>query len=38
MSVIKVTEADADAARIRAVAVYKDFLTLWKRAGPDIPS
>jgi DNA-binding winged helix-turn-helix (wHTH) protein len=29
--------ADADAARVRAVAVYKDFLTLWKDADPDIP-
>jgi hypothetical protein len=29
--------ADADAARVRALAAYKDFLTLWKDAGPDIP-
>jgi hypothetical protein len=29
--------ADADAARIRALAAYKDFLTLWKDADPDIP-
>jgi hypothetical protein len=29
--------ADADAARVRAVAAYKDFLTLWKDADPDIP-
>jgi len=29
--------ADADAARIRALAAYKDFLTLWKAADPDIP-
>jgi hypothetical protein len=29
--------ADADAARVRALAAYKDFLTLWKNAGPDIP-
>jgi hypothetical protein len=29
--------ADADAARVRALATYKDFLTLWKVAGPDIP-
>ena len=28
--------ADADAARVRALAVYKDFLTLWKDADPDI--
>ena len=29
--------ADADAARIRALAAYKDFLALWKDADPDIP-
>jgi serine/threonine protein kinase/tetratricopeptide (TPR) repeat protein len=29
--------ADADAARTRALAHYKDFLTLWKDADPDIP-
>jgi eukaryotic-like serine/threonine-protein kinase len=29
--------ADADAARVRALAAYKDFLTLWKDAEPDIP-
>jgi tetratricopeptide (TPR) repeat protein len=29
--------ADADAARSRALAAYKDFLTLWKDADPDIP-
>jgi hypothetical protein len=29
--------ADADAARVRALAAYKDFLTLWKDADPDIP-
>jgi hypothetical protein len=28
---------DADAARVRALAAYKDFLTLWKLADPDIP-
>ncbi|HEY4740382.1 MAG TPA: protein kinase [Candidatus Acidoferrales bacterium] len=28
--------ADADAARVRARAAYKDFLTLWKDADPDI--
>ena len=27
---------DADAARVRALAAYKDFLTLWKHADPDI--
>jgi eukaryotic-like serine/threonine-protein kinase len=29
--------ADEDAAHVRAVAAYKDFLTLWKDADPDIP-
>ena len=29
--------ADADAARVRALAAYKDFLALWKDANPDIP-
>ena len=29
--------SDADAARVRALAAYKDFLTLWKDADPDIP-
>jgi eukaryotic-like serine/threonine-protein kinase len=28
---------DADAARLRALAAYKDFLILWKDADPDIP-
>jgi hypothetical protein len=28
---------DADAARARALAAYKDFLTLWRDADPDIP-
>jgi serine/threonine protein kinase/tetratricopeptide (TPR) repeat protein len=28
---------DADGARVRALAAYKDFLTLWKDADPDIP-
>ena len=27
----------ADAARVRALAAYKDFLSLWKDADPDIP-
>jgi len=31
------TGADADFARTRALAAYKDFLTLWKDADPDIP-
>jgi hypothetical protein len=30
------TGADADLARTRALAAYKDFLTLWKDADPDI--
>ena len=29
--------ADADTARVGALAAYKDFLTLWKDADPDIP-
>ena len=29
--------ADADAACVRALAAYKDFLTLWKDADPDVP-
>ena len=29
--------ADADAARVRALAAYKEFLALWKDADPDIP-
>jgi serine/threonine protein kinase/tetratricopeptide (TPR) repeat protein len=29
--------ADADAARVRALAAYKDFLTIWKDADADIP-
>lgn len=29
--------ADADSARSKARAAYKDFLTLWKDADPDIP-
>ena len=29
--------AVADAARTRALVAYKDFLTLWKDADPDIP-
>src|SRR5438046_10213891 len=29
--------ADADAARVRALAAYKDFLTRWKDADSDIP-
>ena len=32
------TGADADAARVRALAAYKDFLALWKDADPDTPS
>jgi DNA-binding winged helix-turn-helix (wHTH) protein/tetratricopeptide (TPR) repeat protein len=29
--------ADADAARVRALAAYKDFITLWKDADLDLP-
>jgi hypothetical protein len=29
--------ADADAARVRALAAFRDFLALWKDADPDIP-
>src|SRR5262249_30181727 len=29
--------ADSDAARVRALTAYQDFLTLWKDADPDIP-
>jgi hypothetical protein len=29
--------ADADAARARALASYKEFLALWKNADPDVP-
>jgi hypothetical protein len=29
--------ADAAAARVKALAAYEDFLTLWKAADPDIP-
>jgi eukaryotic-like serine/threonine-protein kinase len=29
--------AEADAARVRALAAYKDFLTRWREADPDIP-
>ena len=29
--------ADADSARVRALAAYNDFLTLWKDADHDIP-
>ena len=28
---------DADAARVRARAVYQDFFTLWRDADPDVP-
>ncbi|MBZ5667167.1 MAG: hypothetical protein LAO30_21510 [Acidobacteriia bacterium] len=29
--------ADANAAHVRPLVAYKDFLTLWKDADPDIP-
>jgi hypothetical protein len=28
---------DSDAARVRALAAYKDFFTLWENAEPDVP-
>jgi tetratricopeptide (TPR) repeat protein len=31
------SSSDADAARVRALAAYKDFLTLWKDADSGIP-
>ena len=31
------TGADADAAHVRALVGYKDFLTRWKDVDPDIP-
>jgi eukaryotic-like serine/threonine-protein kinase len=33
----EISPADRDAARVRALAAYKDFLTLWQNADPDIP-
>jgi hypothetical protein len=29
--------ADSDAARVRALAAYKEFFALWKDADEDIP-
>jgi hypothetical protein len=29
--------AESDGARVRALAAYKDFFTLWKDADPDVP-
>lgn len=37
MQVRSAKGADADAARVRALAAYKDFLTLWKDAEAEIP-
>jgi DNA-binding winged helix-turn-helix (wHTH) protein/tetratricopeptide (TPR) repeat protein len=31
------TGADADAARVRALSAYRDFLDRWKEADPEIP-
>jgi hypothetical protein len=31
-------DADADAARVRALKTHKDFPTLWKDAPPTFPS
>jgi len=36
LQVKNLSGADADAARVRALAAYKDFLTLWKDADPNI--
>ena len=33
----KSTGVDAEVARVRALAAYKDFLSFWKDADPDIP-
>ena len=37
LEVKSLTGVDADAARERALAAYKDFLTIWKDADSDIP-
>jgi hypothetical protein len=37
ISLLAKSSLGADAARVRALAAYKDFLTLWKDADPDIP-
>ena len=37
LQVKNATGAEADLARTRALAAYKDFLNLWKDADPDIP-
>jgi serine/threonine protein kinase len=37
LEVKRLTGADADAAREHALSAYKDFLTIWKDADPDIP-
>jgi eukaryotic-like serine/threonine-protein kinase len=34
---VQSSAADRDAARSRAVSAYKEFLSLWKDADPDIP-
>ena len=33
----EVADEDVDAARLRAMMAYKDFLKLWKDADPDTP-
>jgi len=33
----RLANADADSAPVRALAAYKNVLTLWKDAEPDIP-
>jgi hypothetical protein len=34
---VSADQSAADAARVRALAAHKDFLTLWKDADGDIP-
>jgi hypothetical protein len=36
-SELPVTRVQWRSARVRALAAYKDFLTLWKDADPEIP-
>ncbi len=33
----RISPADRDAARVRALAAYKEFLSLWKDADSDVP-
>lgn len=34
---VNLTGAESDAARVRAVTAYQDFLNRWKNADPQIP-